>query len=338
MRNSRHQTIVSWLLVVAPALMFAQQPASPVPSTGPSMSIMGRFGPYSGINTPDDARQLSLAGFDLVLPSNFSSVVRAALATNGVAYIDLGLWTLIHTHCSKSTSAQTPPACAFSESDEQEILLAARRHIDEVKENRNLVGFWVLDDYPGGDISKLLRSIRKLVHEAAASAGRDLPTICGVQGALAVKKSANAAFSFDRRWVDRGMANISPAACDFVAPYAYGATPQASPEYIDWSLRDVIPYTIGLLQQKGFRTSSVVIPIIQAFGSCERRRSPRDSCFPAPRPADILVEAKAWTDAGAVAMMFFTWGSLDADEKYANSPEIKDGVQQAAAYFRAHHH
>jgi hypothetical protein len=90
-----------------------------------------------------------------------------------------------------------------------------------------------------------------------------------------------------------------------------------------------------LLQTQGFRTSGLLIPILQAFGNCDRGPDPRNSCKVVPRQQDIVAQAKAWTDGGAVTIMFFTWQSSDSDEKYLNTASIWDGVQQAAAYFRA---
>lgn len=289
----------------------------------------------------NDAQKLKAAGFDLVLPGNFSPQLRRQLLSSGASYIDLELWWAVHLKCEateRTKASGQPPGCSLGAGDQEALAAAAEEHVDSVKSDPGLAGFWILDDYPGGDISATLTRLHDVVHRAGASIGKDLPTICGLEGALDVRNSAKVRFQSQHALAERGMINVSPSSCDYVAPYPYGASAQANPELVDWSLRNVVPYTLHLLRAKGFRTSRVLIPIIHAFGNCNRPRVPGTNCDVSPRPRDILAQAKAWTDAGAVAMMFFTWRSEDADVSYSNDPEIRDGIQHAAAYFRAHHH
>jgi len=311
-------------------------------SVASARMIAGRFGPYGGMHTAEDARQLNLASFNLVLPSNFSPELRAALFSEGAAYIDHELWWLIYEKCSLQAATQKamhlPPSCSLSATDERDIATAAKKHLDEVKTDPGLVAFWILDDYPQGDISPALKVLHDLIGATGASIGRKLPTICGLGGSLDLRDSTSEPFKPQHKWIDQPAINVTPAACDYVAPYFYGSRPQVNADLVDWSMQDVIPYALQVLRAKGFNTSGVFIPVLDAFGSCERPRPSGASCYVTPSPQDILAQAKAWTDAGAVAMMFFTWQSQDSDEHYINNASIREGVQQAAAYFRAHHH
>jgi hypothetical protein len=330
-------------IVLLPALLIAQQLHTvAVSSIDSARMITGRFGPYGGISTADDARQLNIASFNLVLPGSFMANLRADLFGDGAAFIDPKIWALIDEKCSAQVASKKamnlPPGCDLTPADQEEIATAAKMHLEEVKTEPGLVGVWILDDYPQGDITAVLKTLHGLVHAAGASVGRNLPTICGLGGSLDLRDSTHESFKPQHKWIDQPAINVTPAACDYVAPYFYGSRPQPNPDLVDWSMRDVIPYALQVLRAKGFNTSGILIPILDAFGSCERSRASGTSCYVTPRPQDILAQAKAWTEAGAVAMMFFTWHSSDSDENYLNSASIRDGVQQAAAYFRAHHH
>jgi hypothetical protein len=337
---TRRFAIAILSLALSQFAMMAQQTSSAVPaliSTAPS--IVGRIGPYGGIKSVQDARQMTLDGFNLVIPSRFSQELRTELRGDGALYIDLTLWSLINERCKKEYESRSarhlPRVCTISVSDEEDIVTAARKHIGEVAKDPGLAGFWILDDYPGSDISRILKRFHQIVSEAGAASGRHLPTVCGLQGELDARDSTNQPIKPHHQYVDRAITNVSPDACDYVSPYPYGYSLNSDPALVDWSLHDVIPYTIQLLRAKGFNTSGLLIPLLHAFGNNPPPGSYRNVT---PRPQDILAQAKAWTDAGAVALMFFTWQSADADVSYANSPSIRDGVQQAAAYFRAHHH
>jgi hypothetical protein len=304
--------------------------------------IMGRFGPYGGISTAEDARQLKSASFNLVLPSSASTNLRTELFGDGAAFIDHEIWSVINEKCrtqvATKKAAHLSPSCDLTPADQEEIVTAAKKHLEEVKTQPGLAGVWILDDYPQGDITPVLKTLHSLVHAAGASAGRNLPTICGLGGSLDLRDSVQQPFKPQHKWIDQPAINVTPAACDYVAPYFYGSRPQPNPDLVDWSMRDVIPYALQVLRAKGFNTSGILIPVLDAFGSCDRPRPSGTSCYVTPRPKDIVAQAKAWTDAGAVAMLFFTWQSRDSDENFLNTASIRDGVQQAAVYFRAHHH
>jgi hypothetical protein len=330
-------------ILLSPVLLSAQQVRNvSASSTDSARMVVGRFGPYGGISTVEDARQLKTASFNLVLPSSFVADLRASLFGEGAAFIDHKIWSLIDNKCTAQVASKKamrlPPSCDLTPIEQQEIAKAAKEHLEEIKTEPGLAGFWILDDYPQGDITAVLKTIHNLVHAAGASVGRNLPTICGLGGSLDLRDSTRESFKPQHKWIDQPAINVTPAACDYVAPYFYGRRPQPNPDLVDWSMRDVIPYALQVLRAKGFNTSGILIPILDAFGSCERPRPSGTSCYVTPRPMDILAQAKAWTEAGAVAMMFFTWQSQDSDENYLNSASIRDGVQQAAAYFREHHH
>src|SRR6516165_1422950 len=96
-RASKPYRAIALVAILLSAARLVAQQASYLASSSVASArmIAGRFGPYGGMHTAEDARQLNLASFNLVLPSNFSPELRAALFSEGAAYIDHELWWLI---------------------------------------------------------------------------------------------------------------------------------------------------------------------------------------------------------------------------------------------------
>jgi hypothetical protein len=65
------------------------------------LPLATRFGPYGGIQNASDAQQVNLAGFNLVVPGDFSPELRAGLRSQGAAFLDFELWWLVHVECDK---------------------------------------------------------------------------------------------------------------------------------------------------------------------------------------------------------------------------------------------
>lgn len=312
-----------WGSILAPAVS---------PSTWPE--IAGRVGPYGGILTAGDAKRMTADGLKLTLLSASAPDILATLREGGAKYIDNFFWEQIHQKCKSQYDPQTANhqelACTLSRSDQSAIVEAAAAHLKQVAADPGLVAFWILDDYPHGDISATLKALHDVVKQGNATGGFQRATICGIGGSLDAKPSAeDRQFTPNRSYTEQSLINISPEACDLVSPYFYGTAPKDDPQLIDWSMMDLMPYFLQKLRDKGFDTTAqLLLPVSHAFSY----RAPSGTTFwVTPRPGDIATQMKAYCDAGAFSMLFFTWQSHDADRSYSNDEAIREGVQKGRA-------
>jgi hypothetical protein len=306
------------------------------PAVSPSAwpDIAGRVGPYGGILTTGDAKRMTADGLNLTLLSSSAPDVLATLREGGAKYIDNFFWEQIHQKCESQYGTQTANhqvlACTLSTSDQTAIVEAATAHLKQVAADPGLVAFWILDDYPHGDISATLKALHDVVKRGNATGGLQRATICGIGGSVDAKHAAqDQQFTPDRGYTERSLVNISPEACDLVSPYFYGTAPTDDPQLIDWSMKDLMPYFLQKLKDKGFNTRApLLLPVSHAFSY----RAPSGTNFwVAPRPGDIATQMKAYCDAGAFSILFFTWQSHDADRSYFNDDAIREGVQKGRA-------
>ncbi len=192
-----------------------------------------------------------------------------------------------------------------------------------------LAAFWILDDYPHGDISATLNALHELVVQSNASSGFQRATICGIGGSLDAKRAADdRRFTPNRGYMDQSLINVSPAACDLVSPYFYGTALEDDSRLIDWSMKDLMPSFLEKLRAKGFDTAApLLLPVSHAFSY----KAPNRTVYVMPSPDDIARQMNAYCDAGAFSMLFFTWQSHDADRSYSNDQDIRAGVQKGRA-------
>jgi hypothetical protein len=267
-------------------------------------------------------------GLNLTVLSTTDRQVLQALRDGGAKYIDVTLWELIHRRCVAQSAGQRRPSCSLSAADTDGIVEAAATHLRKAESDPGLVAFWILDDYPGGDVAATLVKLHDAVDASNRSSGLHRATICGVGGSLDAKLApSSATFTAQHAYLDRALANISPDACDIVAPYFYGTTPVANnPALIDWSMRDLLPYFRRKLEARGFGSpSAVMLPVIHAFSF---KSDSNPTYYVMPRPDDIAAQMSAYCSAGSLATLFFTWSSRDSDQNYSNNAAIRAGVEQ----------
>jgi len=255
------------------------------------------------------------------------------LRDRGVRYIDAHLWSLAYSVCERQfaieQAALRPLACTVSQTDEDEVATQAAAYLRSIDTDPALAGFWILDDYPHGEIARVLARLRAVVQESNARTGFRRFTICGVGGSLDVKRTPNdAAFRPNHGYMDRALQNVSPAACDMVSPYFYATAAADDPRLIDWSMHDLLPYFLQALRARGYDPSAdVLLPIAQAFSA---HAAGSTTYYVTPRPADIATQMTAYCEH-ASSVLFFTWRSKDADRSYAVTADMKSGVQQGRA-------
>ena len=308
--------------------------ASCTAQNDPWPDLANRVGPYSGLLTIADAKAAAADGFNLTVQSTYDPAVLAVMQGLDIKHIDLQLWGLIYTQCKiqfdRETTTGRKRHCDLSADAQQSIFRDARVHLDKVKNDPSIAAYWVLDDYPWGNLSSVLVALRELVGKSNQEARTSKPTICGIGGSLDHRTAANKNILADRAYIELSLQNVIPGACDVIAPYFYGAATENDPTWIDWKMTTLMPWFMQRLHDQGFRRPAL-LPLPQAFYAGKRGGT---TYYVQPRPEDIAAQAQTYCEAGAIALMFFTWQANDAEHSYANDPDIREGVRQAAAACR----
>lgn len=296
--------------------------------------LANRVGPYSGILNITDATAAAGDGFDLTVQSTYDPAVLAVMRDLGINNIDNQMWEFIHARCNiqydHEIATGTKRRCELSVDMQRSILLDARTRLDKVKTDPNVAGYWILDDYPWGDITATLVAVKRLVGQANKDTGKNKPTICGIGGSLDHRTTSDTPIMPDRAYIELSLRNITPAACDVIAPYFYGAATENEPAWIDWSMRSLMPWFMQRLHDKGF-TRPFLLPVPQAFYRGKRGGT---TYFVQPRPEDIAAQARSYCSFGAIGLLYFTWKADDAERSYANDENIRDGVRRAISACR----
>jgi hypothetical protein len=301
--------------------------AVPVTATIPA----GHVGPYSGLASSTEARSMLADGLTLTVMNAPSRDIVTALRAGGAQYIDNRLWNMVFAVCQQqfgiATAAHQPLACAISATDEELIAARATAFLRTVEQEPALAGFWILDDFPHGDITNVLYRLRTLVQESNLRSGFNRPTLCGVGGSLDYKRGpGDASFIQDHRYMDQALQNVFPADCDVVSPYFYASAAADDSRLIDWSMNNLLPYFLRALQAKRYDTSAqVLLPIAHAFSA---HVSGSTSYYVTPHPDDIATQMSAYCSGGASSILFFTWRSADADRSYSTDASLRAGVQR----------
>jgi hypothetical protein len=292
------------------------------------VDLSGRVGPYSGLRTLADVQQAARDGFNLTVQSTSDPAVLKSMRDQGMKYIDIRLWSLVNAHCRAQAVEQKARGearrCVVSGAAQQTLLDQAARHLDEVRNDPGIAAFWILDDYPWGNISSTLEGLHALI---VKSTGGRKPSVCGIGGSLDHRATKNGTFAPDRDYITRALDNLTPAGCDVIAPYFYGSATANDPRWIDWTMGSLMPWFIVELQQRGFGKPQL-LPVLHAFSAA---RTPGGSYYVHPQPEDIEVQANAYCESGAIGLLFFTWQAPDALTGYQNDAQIRAGVTKAIA-------
>lgn len=229
-----------------------------------------------------------------------------ALESAGVRAVDNYPWMLIADYgCSDYFSGKSA-SCQISDSTSAWILSQLQAHLADQQGNSNVIAYWILDDYPGGDISSLLQKMHDLIvasnHDPSASFAR--PAICGLGGIVAPSSDTNIT---DADPVMHGfrqaLVNFRPSYCDMIALYLYAGSMgygyPTDPSQYDWSMTYLLPAIFKDLQGLGWNGSSEpLVAIPQAFGYGD---------WITPTGADLAAQMTAYCKAGAVALFAYSW-------------------------------
>jgi len=244
---------------------------------------------------------------------------------------------LYYYECHRTKTVKLPPP-AYKQfcqddaeptlTDENVLLAAIATHLQQVKNNHLIVGYWVLDDWvpwDAGSARQLLKKIHNLIQQYTP--GR--PAICGFGGALSLEHGSE--------WDDWEADNFSPQGCDMVGFYIYALSlpntaPTASPDAYDWSMSALLPAMFAGLHKRGWNiTQEPLIGIVQAFGGS---RAHTDRYWVTPTAKDIETQSSSFCMHGAMGLVFYAWADSEfgpTTQTPMNSSEIETGIRKGRA-------
>jgi hypothetical protein len=284
-------------------------PSTPViPSSAIAVwpQVSGRVGSYTA-ESDQDIVDMDGDGLSMVLGGirgESAAQAEAVRVANGVVEIDAFPQMIIYGYCQTNSNG-TYTSCPISDSDQATILSEIKAHFASKAGDSNVVAYWILDDYPGADISALLQKVHDLLAEANndPSSVFPRPAMCGI-GAMVLPVTDTQFTPTDPYWkgFQRALTNFRPGYCDIVSLYAYAyniTTGPNDPTLYDWSMAYVLPEAFKELAALGWNPSTepfVALP--QAFGY---------DGYVTPTEADIVTQMTAYCKAGAVALLPYSW-------------------------------
>jgi hypothetical protein len=291
----------------------------------PWPSIYGKAGSYD-VETAQEMEDLSSLGFHLhIIKMSWDAQrpIWQGLLKAKAQYIDGVPWAYVQRGCGLPNKENQ---CRMSADRENSILAQLKIYFEKNADNPNVVGYWILDDYPGADIRRFLEKIHALINEQNRTAKMARPTVCGIGGTLDLITDNRPA---DVRYehIKRALTNFSVSACDVVALYPYAVGPRStSPDEVDWSKRRLLPYIFKELKARGWNINkNPLIGMPQAFYYAPKPR--QTAPHVAPRPSDIAQEFSSFCEAGASAIIFYSWHDSHGDwYEGHNTPEVRKGL------------
>jgi len=289
-------------------------------------NVIGGF----GIDTPQRAMKAAADGIQVVFkygePPTLSDSLGQALNSLHLKVVDAMPWTYLHQYeCHRLKNLASPSVYAsYCTADypgmasENALFAALTAHLQQVKANQLIIGFWILDDWirEAGDAKQILIDMHTLIQKYMP--GR--PSICGFGGSIGLYQ--------DYRWADWDADNFSPQGCDMVAFYIYTSSitnVESSPDAFNWSMERLLPAMFTSLQQRGWDIEEEpLIGIGQAFGG------PLDRYYVTPNAKDIVIQSASFCKYGATGLVFYAWdnsGFGPTNQTPMNSPEIEMGIR-----------
>lgn len=274
-----------------------------------------------------------------------SPSTEALMVNDGVSSIDEYPWVLIVEYACGDYFARKSSSCQISDATSSLILSQLQTHFEAQKGNGNVIAYWFLDDYPGGDVSALLQKMHDLLvasnNDPSSSFPR--PALCGFAGQVPPLSDTHITDADPlMSYFKIALTNFRPSYCDMVALYPYAVnegTGPNDPSQYDWSMKYMLPAMFGDLEDRGWNSAAEpLVALPQAFGYLT---------FVAPTGADLSTQMAAYCKAGAVALLAYSWddGFSSADPKSpsiepVNSADmragLKQGLTQCQSYWRSH--
>ena len=248
------------------------------------------------------------------------SVPNSVLVHNGIDRIDGYPSYLILRYGCADFYARKSTSCEISDATAASMLSKLQAHLAGQEKDSTVIAYWLLDDYPGGDISDVLGKMHDLIaasnSDPASSFSR--PAICGFGGQiLPLRDQHPSATDPHMSYFAKSLINFSPSYCDMVALYPYAAssgTGTSDPSQFDWSMKYLLPEMFKELEDRGWDSSAEpLIGMPQAFGY---------DGYVAPTGADLVTQMGAYCNSGAVALLAYSWNDGYASAN-PNSPSTE---------------
>lgn len=235
---------------------------------------------------------------------------------------------LYYYECHRIISVKPPPGdkpyCMYDYhpelSNENLFLAAIAKHLQQVKGNPLIAGYWVLDDWVSwdpGSARQPLMQIHKLIQQYTP--GR--PAICGLGGFIEPDTGY--------QWSDWLADNFSPQGCDRVGLYVYtpslpDSMPRPPAEAFNWSMTGLLPAIFSSLTKRGWDIrKEPLIGIAQAFGG---PRKGTNLSWIIPTPQDIETQSRSFCEHGASWLVFYGWDDSTFGPR-AQTPMNNDGIE-----------
>lgn len=296
----------------------------------PQASLLRRVGAY-GVR-PQDALAAAHAGISLAIAPYRPSGTRAA-ATLRIAHlpvIDNTIESIVYAHIPRSC-VTSPAPCPVSPTAWTAALQQLRAHLDRVARDPSVVGFYVLDDYPGS-INPLLARVHAVIAAANKQRGLARPVVCGFSADLDFTAGNNVVEP--RAPMRRALTNYSPAACDVVLMYSYayryGGHTTVDPSAYDWTMARVLPDFLQGLRARGWTPRTPLIGTPMAFDS-------PSTGYVGPTSTQLATQVEAFCAAGASGVIAFAWHVNDRPASdLANDPRLRAGLQAGVPACQTH--
>lgn len=294
------------------------------------------------ISTPIDAQNAKNNGLTLSLMETYlmTSQLKQTYQQLGMTYVDDDPWQDIQSACGTSGT------CSLTATQKQAILNKVKQHLVDTANDPLIVGYMILDDYPGGDVRDVMQGIHDLVVSANTTAVFPRFTECDFGGNLDRRTSTTSPWIIDNHLIDQSLTNFTPTGCDVVMLYLEGYNQQQyynSPDLIDWSMTNVLPYTLNALKAKGWNpTTQPLIASPQLYDwtlTWWQQNNPQQYLWLVrPTATSVETQIKAYCQAGATAITGYAWNDPyhDASVKYElfNDSGILTGYKNGINFCR----
>lgn len=291
-------------------------------------ALTGNAGAES-VRWPSEVDSATALGLTLTyLPyTDPQSPLGSEMRTRGMRYLDGFLWDEVVAACGTSFGQ-----CSLTPDQEVRLESAVTQHLAAVHDDASIVGFPILDDYPG-PIQPTLAALHSLVQQSNATSATVRPTICPLAAALDHRDPGTGQLTADDTAFDRAVSNYSPAWCDLPAIYSYGSTTAGqSAASIDWSMSRLLPHVRQGLLQRGWTPAMGFIGMPQAF------TYPGTGGWATPAGGDLQTQTTAFCVGGATAMLAYAWDDFATPAAKAvelfNSPDLQSGYARGVAACR----
>jgi hypothetical protein len=302
--------------------------------------IIGGF----SIDTPARLTRAAADGVQVVFyygqPPSESSTLGQKLKSLHMKVVDGFIESYLYYYeCHRTLLMKPPPGyrpfCSYDYhpelSNENLLLAAVANHLQQVKDNQLIIGYWVLDDWVPWDPGSAQQILVK-VHELIQRYTPGRTAICGLGGFIDQGTGY--------QWSDWLADNFSPQGCDRVGLYMYAPSllDTVHPPRTDafnWSMAGLLPAIFSSLAKRGWDIrKEPLIGIAQAFGG---PRKGTNLSGITPTAQYIETQSRSFCEHGASGLVFYGWddsGFGPTAHTPMNSKEIETGIRNGIASCR----